>query len=177
MTWSKGMTPATKGKGRSLQWLRDRVTFPNNDCLIWPFSKNENGYGTLGVNGKPQKAHRFMCQIVHGEPPTDKHQAAHACGNRACVNPRHLSWKTRSENEADKKLHGRVGAGRKQTHLTPDDVAFIRASKGTITAEKLAAQFGLSRSGILYWWYTTHDFVPFQYSNSKAALRRRAKAA
>lgn len=164
-----------KGKGAALQWLRDRVSYAGDDCQIWPFNKNENGYGTLGVEGEIHKAHRFMCTLAHGSPPSDTHQAAHACGNRGCVNPRHLSWKTRSENEADKKLHGTVGKPRgSRTKLSAADVAFIRASKGTITCETLAAQFGLSRAGILYWWYSTHE--PRPPGTSQQAIRRRERA-
>jgi hypothetical protein len=171
-----GIAPPTKGKGRAVQWLRERVSYTGDECQVWPFSKTETGYGTLGVDGCHHKAHRFMCALAHGEQPTKRHQAAHACGNRACVNPRHLSWKTPSQNEADKKVHGTVGKPRgSRTKLSASDVAFIRSSKGKVSPEQLAVQFGLSRAGILYWRYSTHD--PLPQGTSPEAIRRRARAA
>jgi hypothetical protein len=62
----------------------------------------------LGYLGDTLYAHRLMCQLAHGDPPTPDHIAAHSCGrgHEGCVNPNHLSWKTYSENELDKRVHG-----------------------------------------------------------------------
>lgn len=49
-----------------------------------------------------------MCQKAHGDPPSPKHDAAHSCGrgHEGCVNPNHLSWKTKKQNQADRITHG-----------------------------------------------------------------------
>jgi hypothetical protein len=56
--------------------------------------------------GQPREAaHRAMCRLIHGNPPTPKHQAAHSCGNgrRGCVHPGHLRWATDAENRAERR--------------------------------------------------------------------------
>jgi hypothetical protein len=86
--------------------------------------------------------------MTNGPPPTSKHQAAHSCGkgNLGCVSPKHLSWKTRAENEADKIEAGTSNRGERQwrAKLTADQVRAIRAREGTMTKEKIAEQFGVS---------------------------------
>lgn len=143
---------ATKGKGKAYQWILSHVDYPHADhCLTWPLS-TLRGYGRLGHLGKGLYAHSMMCELVHGERPSPRHQAAHSCGkgNEGCVNPRHLSWKTQSENELDKFEHGTAHQlpGRPRTKLTLDDVAEIRRLAPTTTHEDLAARFSVGRSTI-----------------------------
>jgi hypothetical protein len=77
--------------------------------LIWPFARYNNGYGNVtfydALGKHSTGAHRIMCKLVHGEPPTPKHEAAHSCGNGTggCINPHHLRSDTRGGNNADKK--------------------------------------------------------------------------
>lgn len=80
------------------------------ECVTWPFSKNNDGYGKLKYDNKMRVASRVLCEIVHGDAPTEMHQAAHNCGNGhlACVNPHHLRWATPKENCSDKAIHKRI---------------------------------------------------------------------
>jgi DNA-binding transcriptional regulator YiaG len=138
----------TKGVSVVLLWLQARVAYNGDDCLVWPFS-TVRGYGNLKYRDKITYAHRVMCELRHGPPPSPTHQAAHSCGrgDHGCVNPRHLSWATPSQNQLDKRLHGsshRAGTGYK---LTPQDVAAIRATKGK-TQDELAKMYGVSRRNI-----------------------------
>lgn len=167
-----------RGQGAAIRWLREvAAIYQGDDCLIWPFSLNSRGYPGFGVNGKPYRAHRYMCELVHGPAPADKPHAAHSCGIKACCNPRHLSWKTASENEHDKKAHGFVKAGKgSRTNLSADDIAFIRASKGKISADRLALMFGKARTTIFYWWGSTHERAP-QGMSRPSIYRRSRKAA
>jgi hypothetical protein len=89
-----------KGAGAAL--LLSLVGTDNDDCVLWPFGGYLNGYGYVYFKGKLTGAHRASCWLKFGAPPTSDHQAAHSCGQKRCVNPRHLRWATQRENEADK---------------------------------------------------------------------------
>src|SRR5215471_14726746 len=97
--------PPTKHK---LEWIQERVGHAGDDCLQWPFSRSSSGYGILFHEGKVVYAHRTMCELANGKPPTPKHHASHSCGrgHLGCVNPRHLEWKTAAENQQDRRKHG-----------------------------------------------------------------------
>jgi hypothetical protein len=93
-----------------LTWLRMHVFYSGADCLYWPFARDRNGYcglieakGTMYIYGKI-RAHRLMCTIVNGAPPTSKHHAAHSChnGHMGCIHPKHLHWATPAENGAER---------------------------------------------------------------------------
>lgn len=128
------------------------IPYSGDDCLIWPFAKNSAGYGKLGVDGKFPHVHRLACEIVHGEPPTAIHEAAHLCGNGhlGCCNPRHVRWATPSENQADRISHGTAARGKRNssTKLSASQVLRIRALRGRMTISEMAHHFGVSRGCI-----------------------------
>ena len=118
--------------GDSLRWLQDHVDFDGEGCLTWPYGRGTDGRGMMGkVFGTPQ-AHRVMCFLVNGPPPSDIHEAAHSCGkgHEACVHPKHLRWATPSENCQEKKDHGTevLGEDRWNHVLTEDAVKHIRSA-------------------------------------------------
>jgi hypothetical protein len=131
---------------RNLQFLKDLVGHHGDECVIWPFARNEYGYGTVKFGAKIRKAHRVMCILAHGEPPEERYNAAHSCGNgkHGCVNPRHLSWKTPSENALDTVRDGRARkAGRPFAKLTQEQVSRIRRIGYTVSRHELAKSFGV----------------------------------
>lgn len=136
------------GSGRGIKWIRDHLNYQGDDCLIWPMS-SKSGYGLFGWNGKTYGAHRLMCELVHGPKPTPKHQAAHECGNNLCVNPKHLSWKTPTENQLDRRRHGTTSTG-PHGKLTYKKVREIRALRGIKTYNELAAEYGVHPSNITH---------------------------
>lgn len=135
------------GDSPLMSWIRDHLAYEHDYCLIWPFGRNSTGYGIFGREGKQFYVHRYICEIVHGAPPTQQHQAAHSCarGHEGCVNHRHLSWKTIQENQLDRHTVGVPHTGRKR-HLSPAQVLEIRASDDT--AESLGRRFGVSDANI-----------------------------
>jgi hypothetical protein len=130
------------------------LAYDGDECLIWPYLKDVHGYGKFFFEKKTCSVHRIVCTLVHGPAPTAGHQAAHACGkgHEGCVAPNHLSWKTRTENEADKIFHGTRYYGEKvhAAKLRSADVVKIRALLGEKTQQEIADFFGVSQSTIAY---------------------------
>jgi hypothetical protein len=152
MGFVKGQKKPERGSSKGLAWLRDASTYEGDDCLLWPFFIDpRRGYGVLAVEGQMKKAHRVMCEMVNGPPP-EGHEAAHSCGKgrEGCCTPKHLSWKTRTANQGDRRVHGTAGNGGngKRRKLTIDQVIEIRAKQGIETVTSLADRFGVDRSAI-----------------------------
>ena len=133
--------------GEPSRWLREHVAFDGDDCLIWPFATGRDGRGRLQNDISPQ-AHRAMCILVCGDPPSPDHEAAHSCGrgHDACVNPKHLRWATPVENAADRLIHGTEVRGEDcpQTKLTERDVHKIRSLYGSASHSEIGLMFGVS---------------------------------
>ena len=136
-------------------------------CIIWPYARTPNGYGTMTVNQKTVMAHRFLCEMRSGLPPSKKHQAAHLCGrgHEGCVNPRHLRWATAKENARDKIIHGTRVLGEKQrsAKITSSQAIAIYSQRQFGGQHKTAKRFGVSRSivekiwsGKSWSWLTGH---------------------
>lgn len=142
-----------KGKGKAIKFIREALASETEACILWPFSVNPiNGYGHFGVDGKHYAAHRYVCGQAHGPRPTPKHSAAHSCHTRDCINKRHISWKTHSENMLDKRENGTAQNswwGRKGK-LTAEEVAKIRALEGTMTQAAIATQFNITESNVRF---------------------------
>jgi hypothetical protein len=141
----KGVTKVTA----AAKWLFDHTGHQGDDCLIWPFTERADGYGAVRHEGRTYLAHRLMCELAHGEPPSPRHQAAHECGkgNKGCVNPRHLSWKTQHENQQDRWKHGTQNIGQRGK-LTYAERMEIRELRGKVTQAELAKRFGVDRTTI-----------------------------
>lgn len=88
------------------------------------------------------------CRLAHGERPPGKRDVAHSCGERMCINPAHLRWATRSENEADKITQGRSNRGGHRSgsaRLRAEQVVEIRERYETedVTQQALADEYGV----------------------------------
>lgn len=143
-----------KGKGKTHAWVMAHVDYQGDDCLKWPFSVDPRvGRGMMGHNGEDYWAHRYMCELAHGHAPEGKPQAAHSCGNghKGCMNPRHLSWKSNSENQLDRRRHGTVIESWR-SKFTPERIAELRSLRGKKTQMQLAEQFGCSLGTVQYYF-------------------------
>src|SRR5690606_35281135 len=115
--------------GKVQKYIRSTVLpWASDECLFWPFSRNESGYGTIKVDRKSGIASRYICELVNGAPPSASYDAAHSCGkgHMGCVNPHHLSWKTRLENVEDMEVHGTRLRGEKATKAKLSEKEVIR---------------------------------------------------
>ena len=134
------------------QFVRDAATSETNQCILWPEGwAAVDGYGKLKVGGQQWRAHRLALTLAKGPPPSPKHEAAHApliCRQPGCINPRHLDWKTRAENDADKCLDGTYlhGEDHPNARLSDDDVREIRAD-GRVQ-RVIAAEWGLHENTV-----------------------------
>lgn len=140
-----------RGDGEGIKFLRSHLNDADGPCLIWPlFRDPDSGYGHMGFEGHSHYAHRFMCVLANGPPPTPKHQATHSCGNGhlGCVHPKHLRWKTNQENQMDRETHGTWKKPGPLYKLTPEIVTEIRAIGDKESKTSLAKRFGTSRDSI-----------------------------
>ena len=131
-------------RGEPQRWLESvALKWESDKCLSYPFSIGGEGYGEARINKKRTLAHRFVCGAAHGSAPAGR-QAAHSCGNRWCVNKRHLSWKTPKGNCEDRDRHGTTARGERMgsAKLNEEQVIAIRASNGSYRS--IAAQYGVS---------------------------------
>ena len=91
------------------RFINDAVGHTGDDCLVWPFYRDAQGYGRSSHPAiKTRLAHRIICTLAHGEPDCGTPVVRHLCGNGqgGCVNPRHLAWGTHQQNSDDKIDHG-----------------------------------------------------------------------
>lgn len=122
------------------------------ECLIWPFARNDHGYAVISRELKMVRVSRIICEHANGPPPTQHHEAAHNCGrgHDGCINRHHLRWATSAENKADMVLHGTSNRGERQgsSKLTEANVLAIRRSSGSVEQQVMAAEYGVSDATI-----------------------------
>jgi hypothetical protein len=140
--------PRTR-RGAPQNFFRQALSYTGDNCLLWPYSTDHKGYAKVGYQGSLWIAGRLICTLLHGPASRPGMHAAHSCGNRSCVSPRHLRWATPRENEADKLLHGRRTRGDRNgfAKLTIDAVRIIRARPYRLLDE-LATEFGVSKQTV-----------------------------
>ena len=119
------------------------------ECIDWPFSMSATGTAASGfLDGKIVLVGKAFCERMYGPAP-EGYETAHSCGRGhfGCINKRHLSWKTRSENMQDKWIHGTSG-----TKLNKDQVSEIRKLQGVETAFDISVKYGVSPGMIGIIW-------------------------
>jgi len=157
------------------EYLEAAIVNPGDDCIVWERGLGSSGYGQVRANGKPRGAHLVALELTTPRPAGkvctvkgnwvegNKLEAAHGpCHTRLCFNSRHLSWKTRAENQADRKRDGTTNDGERNGFCTiPSDVVdAIKAEykgpqnrmkpKSGPTQEELAKKYGCSRTQVSY---------------------------
>lgn len=120
-----------------------------DDCVEWPGSINQDGYGCIKHSYTTPLAHRLSYELHHGPiEPTDI--IRHTCDNPPCVNPNHLVKGTTIDNVNDKISRGRmkVGSQTRSAKLTENEVLQIRKIGTTVPARVIAERFNTSRRNV-----------------------------
>ena len=131
-------------KQETMEFLTASLVVETDDCIEWPFGRTGVGYGLVSYQGKRMGPHRVVCLLAYGSPPFPNADAAHfVCGNRGCVNKRHLRWSSRMQNVDDARRHGRLTFGQKaaSAKLTSDNVRAIRLD--TRSTSVIAQEYGV----------------------------------
>lgn len=117
---------------------------PDTGCWLWLGTKTKNGYGEVRRDGKRYLAHRYSYQ-VHVEPVPVGTHVHHLCGNKLCINPKHLSALSPLEHTT---AHERRGENHPCSKLTSEEAGEIRRlyNEGRHTQRALASRFGISQS-------------------------------
>lgn len=143
--------------GSVRKWL-DRVAVPydGDDCLIYPFNRNEDGYGKVRIDGSVVGAHAYVLAQRHGPRPEGM-ECCHSCGggHAGCVTFRHLRWDTHANNMADAVAHGtsrnapRYGEDHHDFRATDDVVAAIKTDLASgMLQREVAEKYGFGQSHI-----------------------------
>jgi hypothetical protein len=123
------------------------------ECWVWVQATSSNGTPYASINGRAVGLRRAVYPATRKQPLGSR-VVTMRCRNRACLNPEHMTMRTRSEvvqENADRSTPqaraGRVAANRKAApKLTMDKAREIRALAETETTAALARRYGVCRS-------------------------------
>lgn len=110
-----------------------------------------NGYWVVSISGRKHFVHRLVCAAFLGAPAAGC-EVSHENGLKADNRAENLRWRTHSDNEALKVLHGTKAQGERcgAARLTELSVIVIRsvARLGWHTQAEIAAFYGISRATV-----------------------------
>ena len=127
------------------------------DCWYWTRSRNKQGYGHFGYNGKIYKVHRVVMSLERNFDILSKFEVCHACDNPPCFNPNHLFIGDHKKNMADaleKKIiirnkYGRFGDGQIEPLLSLEEKKLVYEMIDLkISQTEIAKSLGVSRTVI-----------------------------
>lgn len=75
------------------EYIEKRIVIDDNNCWTWQLMVDKDGYGRARFKGKDYRVNRLVYEIYIGEIPKN-HFVKTNCGNKFCVNPRHLRLKS-----------------------------------------------------------------------------------
>lgn len=119
-----------------------------DECVIWPYADDQHGYGRVRYGGRIRVTHRLALALATRIDPPHLHAAHGPCHKPACMNVRHLSWKTREENQADRVRDGTDNRGENSHSAKLTEAQAIEIIESTDSPATLAERFGVNRDQI-----------------------------
>ncbi len=96
---------------------------------------------------------------------------------KGCVNPNHLSWKTNSQNQLDRRVHGTLKPPRAvRLTVTPEQIVQMQSLKGAMSIVKIAKMLGTTRGVVEYWQKRGCPPVSLVESGTAPERRKRHRA-
>lgn len=149
--------------GEARAFAEAALSYKGDECLLWPFSHDPDGYGYLQAKRQRRcwRVHRWVCEKTHGPKTCPTHGALHSCGNPKCVNPKHLRWGPPAENSADMRVHGTDPTGERNpaAKITAEVAVEIYNAEGTLSS--IGNRYGISKGHVSnikrgwVWWHVT----------------------
>ena len=141
-------------KKTAYQWFLEALAKHYSDeCLLWPFAKTGDDYGSFRLHKKNVSVHVAAFEEVNGPVPEGM-WVLHKCDTPPCFNPRHLFLGTCKDNEEDKhrKRRGSYGVNHINHVLTEKQVLEIRSlSRSGVSSYAISRlpQFEVSKQTVL----------------------------
>ncbi len=133
---------------RRLEWLQ-LVALPwlSDECLLWPFTVDRDGYGRVKYKLVETRSHRLVFRLAYGRWPNPL--ALHSCDTPGCCNLRHISEGTHADNQHQKAARGRSLRGVQQHDAKLTDELVLQARKEyrprKMGFHRLAKKYGVSK--------------------------------
>lgn len=125
----------------SISQLERYTIKQENGYWLWPYHKDKDGYGRVGINYKTIRLGKLILSFKLNKPIAEINSALHTCDTPACFNPEHLFEGTHLDNMQDAKKKGRkyIGSKNDNAKLTEEDIIKIRASSKSL--KELSKEF------------------------------------
>ena len=151
----------------------DEATFwatgqTKGDCLLWPLSGNQGGYGHVWFGGRLYQTHRLAYELKVGPVPSGS-CVLHKCDVRRCYNPSHLWLGSRGDNNRDRSQKGRTA----RLHGGSNPNSKLNYSQAQQIRSKYIARYERCRgaNGSIHWRSNAKELMA-QYGIGRAALYR-----
>lgn len=127
---------------------------PDDGCINGIGTLRPNGYYNARAGKWGGNQHALVRAFYEGlnRPPAGLDACHGPCHNRSCVNPHHVSFRTRAENAQDKVRDGTHTAGERhgKAKVTDAERAEIRRlyATGRYTQRELGQRFGIAERSV-----------------------------